>query len=129
VIVATLRYVHALVRERLTAQDRAGAALPLPFNGGDRKSEERRNQGSVTTLKGDRGADYLTTRIARDRPDILERMKAGAYKSVRAGALVQRRTTDASYPYLFPSRQRSRLCWDTEARCFPGRVAAWETSR
>jgi hypothetical protein len=28
-------------------------------------------------------ADYLTARIARDRPDILERMKAGEFSSVR----------------------------------------------
>lgn len=32
-------------------------------------------------------AEYLTARIARDRPDILERMKAGEYRSVRAAAL------------------------------------------
>jgi hypothetical protein len=32
-------------------------------------------------------ADYLTRRIARDRPDILERMKAGEFTSVRAAAL------------------------------------------
>jgi hypothetical protein len=31
-------------------------------------------------------ADYLARRIARDHPDILERMKAGDYKSVRAAA-------------------------------------------
>jgi len=30
---------------------------------------------------GSTNADYLTARIARDRPDILERMQAGAYKS------------------------------------------------
>ena len=32
-------------------------------------------------------ASYLTARIARDRPDILERMKAGEYRSVRAAAI------------------------------------------
>jgi hypothetical protein len=31
--------------------------------------------------------DRLTARIARDRPDILERMKAGEFKSVRQAAL------------------------------------------
>ena len=31
-------------------------------------------------------ADYLTARIARDRPDILDRMKTGEYASVRAAA-------------------------------------------
>ena len=31
--------------------------------------------------------DYLTARLARDHPGILERMKAGEFKSVRAAAL------------------------------------------
>jgi hypothetical protein len=31
--------------------------------------------------------DYLTARIARDHPEILERMKAGEFRSVRAAAL------------------------------------------
>jgi hypothetical protein len=31
-------------------------------------------------------ADYLTRRIARDHPDIFERMKSGEYQSVRAAA-------------------------------------------
>jgi len=31
--------------------------------------------------------DYLAARIARDRPDILEEMKAGKYRSVRAAAI------------------------------------------
>jgi hypothetical protein len=37
----------------------------------------------------DRGnkADYLTARIARDRPDVLERMKAGEFPSVRQAAI------------------------------------------
>jgi hypothetical protein len=33
-------------------------------------------------IRGDH-AEYLTARIARDRPDILERMKAGEFLSVR----------------------------------------------
>jgi hypothetical protein len=32
-------------------------------------------------------SDYLTARIARDRPDILERMKAGEFRSVRQAAI------------------------------------------
>lgn len=32
-------------------------------------------------------ADYLTARIARDRPDILEGMKEGKYRSVRQAAI------------------------------------------
>jgi hypothetical protein len=41
----------------------------------------------MSTLKGKRDTDYLTARIARDRPDILERMKAGEFSSVRKAAL------------------------------------------
>ncbi len=45
------------------------------------------NRGYNVTSK-DRGnqADYLARRIARDRPDILEGMKRGEYRSVRAAA-------------------------------------------
>ncbi len=32
-------------------------------------------------------AEYLTRRIARDNPELLERMKAGEFKSVRAAAI------------------------------------------
>jgi hypothetical protein len=34
-----------------------------------------------------RGASYLTRRIARDAPDILEQMKAGEFPSVRQAAI------------------------------------------
>jgi hypothetical protein len=40
----------------------------------------------VPTFNGKRNADYLTARIARDHPEILERMKQGQFKSVRAAA-------------------------------------------
>lgn len=46
-------------------------------------------QGANGTLKrGSNDADYLTARIARDRPDVLERMKAGEFKSTGLLALV-----------------------------------------
>ena len=61
-----------------------GEAKP---HGGDRKSEKaRENQGSNRTLNRGTIAEYLTARLARDRPDILERMKAGEFPSVRAAA-------------------------------------------
>jgi hypothetical protein len=44
-----------------------------------------RDQDSKTTLG--RGADYLTARIKRDRPDIAERMQRGEFRSVRAAAI------------------------------------------
>lgn len=42
---------------------------------------------SSPSYDGGTSADYLTARIARDRPDILEEMRAGKYPSVRAAAL------------------------------------------
>ncbi len=37
-------------------------------------------------IYGSGRGEYLTARIARDRPDILERMKAGEFSSVRQAA-------------------------------------------
>lgn len=73
----------------------AAIAIPQPT-----KSESSRgNQNATKGLDKDkrklpsnhrfrRGntAPYLSARIARDRPDILEKMKKGEYKSVRAAA-------------------------------------------
>jgi hypothetical protein len=39
-----------------------------------------------TLIRGSGRGGYLTARIARDRPDILERMKAGEFSSVRQAA-------------------------------------------
>jgi len=38
--------------------------------------------------RGDRSADYLLARIKRDRPDILDRIIAGEFPSVREVAAV-----------------------------------------
>jgi hypothetical protein len=69
--------------------------------------------------KGNYGneAAYLTARIARDRPDIRERMKAGEYASVRAAAI------DAGIPHVVrdsakePNRACERIAraWDRSA--------------
>ena len=75
--------------EARTAQDRAERAEPLaaPRRPTKEEQEERRNKGSDRTLKRGETADYLTARIARDRPDILDRMKAGEFRSVRQAAI------------------------------------------
>ena len=39
-------------------------------------------------VKGSGGQKYLVGRIARDRPDVLERMKQGEFLSVRQAAIV-----------------------------------------
>jgi len=77
----------AMVREaEKSISDSANEATPIPKHGGDRKSRD--NQGVyVTLIRGSNSADYLTARIARDRPDILERMKAGEFPSVRQAAI------------------------------------------
>jgi Arc/MetJ-type ribon-helix-helix transcriptional regulator len=64
----------------------AEVAVALPLFGAKPKAK---NQVDVINLKtpGGTHADYLTARIARDHPDILVRMKAGEFKSVRAAAL------------------------------------------
>lgn len=66
--------------------DRAENAKPAPTHedhpGGRGKKELRSEEVSYGET-----ADYLTARIARDHPDILERMKAGEYTSVRRAAL------------------------------------------
>jgi hypothetical protein len=40
---------------------------------------------TVTASKGKRDSSYLTARIARDRPDVLEEMKEGQYSSDTLG--------------------------------------------
>jgi hypothetical protein len=69
----------------MTPAQRADAARPLLPNGGDRRSRTR-GQTDRTSRQGNT-ADYLARRIARDRPDVLQGMKAGAYPSVRQAAL------------------------------------------
>jgi len=57
--------------------------------GGQQNAAKGENSSDIiTAVLAKRGtdADYLTARIARDRPDILDRMKSGDYPSVRAAA-------------------------------------------
>jgi len=59
----------------------AEQVLPL------RESQGKKEKGVYSPIKrGSTNAPYLTARIARDRPDVLEAMKAGKYPSVRAAA-------------------------------------------
>jgi hypothetical protein len=51
---------------------------PGPGRGHTKKPHEKAKAGNRS--------DYLIARIARDRPDILERMKAGEFTSVREAA-------------------------------------------
>ncbi len=51
---------------------------PGPGRGHTKKPHEKAQAGNRS--------DYLVARMARDRPDILERMKAGEFASVREAA-------------------------------------------
>jgi hypothetical protein len=62
----------------------AQGATPLGEHRRPRKDEER-PKVSRASARGET-AEYLTRRIARDRPDVLERMKRGEFRSVRAAA-------------------------------------------
>lgn len=64
---------------------------PVLLDGPGPATEEEKANGVLNTNRPDRGstnADYLTARIARDHPDVLARMKAGEFPSVRAAAKV-----------------------------------------
>jgi len=78
--------IDRIINERKTAQQRAEQPATL-FDAHRPTDEERNNFDYVKDNPGGNSADYLTARIARDRPDILEDMRAGKYKSVRAAAL------------------------------------------
>ena len=61
-------------------------ATPLKEQG-DRGNGKKDYNYNVFPVERGTDSEYLTNRIARDRPDILERMKAGEYRSVRSAAI------------------------------------------
>jgi hypothetical protein len=76
---ATQRKIRQVQRMAETAQPLQPAEHhPGPGRGHTKKPHEKAQAGNRS--------DYLVARIARDRPDILERMKAGEFASVREAA-------------------------------------------
>lgn len=65
----------------------AEAGKPSPEHGEIGRGRDRDDNINSNSTTGGTSADYLTARIARDRPDILDRMKAGEFRSVRAAAI------------------------------------------
>lgn len=60
----------------------------LKGHGGDRRSEDEEKPSLQRKLETHgNSADYLTARIARDHPEVLERMKVGEFRSVRQAAI------------------------------------------
>ena len=79
--------IERIVEERISAEARAERARPLAEHGGDRKDTNGQGKNLTLTQRGE-SAEYLTARIARDRPDILARMKDGGFPSVRAAGVI-----------------------------------------
>src|SRR5712691_3727127 len=76
---STQRKIHQVQRMAETAQPVQPAENhPGPGRGHTKKPHEKAKAGNRS--------DYLVARIARDRPDVLERMKAGEFASVREAA-------------------------------------------
>jgi hypothetical protein len=59
----------------------------MTTHGGDRRSKQTKDQDRQSTLKGERGSGYRLARLARDHTEILSRLEAGEFKSVRKAAL------------------------------------------
>ena len=85
--------IEEIIVERKSAEAQAQNAKELGNHGeyGNRKPKARGDivTSSSTSKRGNQ-ASYLTSRIKRDHPEILERMKAGEFKSVRQAALAAR---------------------------------------
>lgn len=65
----------------------AALATPLKEQGDRGNGKKDYNYNLFSAENNGTDSEYLTARIARDRPDILERMKAGEYRSVRSAAI------------------------------------------
>jgi len=74
------------IDQRRIAQQHAKNAQPLAKHGGDRTNKQDNNYNVAPAVQGT-DPTYLTARIARDRPDILDGMKRGEYRSVRQAAI------------------------------------------
>jgi len=74
--------------KRVTPAERAERPKTLLNDGAPTVDERQAIYDNVIDKPAQQGnsADYLTARIARDRPDILDGMKRGDYPSVRAAA-------------------------------------------
>lgn len=94
----TAEELDAEARSRVAAM--AENAKALSKHGGTRKSAG--DQDYNYNLDKGTNPEYLTARIARDRPDILADMKAGKYRSVRAAAIVAGIIDADKTPYQVP---------------------------
>jgi hypothetical protein len=70
----------ALLHDRKAAQTAALAESAEPIAKPGEIGHGRRRRANSTSPGGSTQAEYPTRRLARDRPDILERMKAGEHR-------------------------------------------------
>jgi hypothetical protein len=69
---------NAMLKDEIGLTDAEARQRVLGRHGGD--------QDSDTAVAGERGVRYLLDRLKRDRPDLLERLDSGEFRSVRAAA-------------------------------------------
>lgn len=79
--------LEAIIQEARDPQTIAERAQPLAEHRRPTKEEEENKVDNINLKTvGGTSSSYLTARIARDCPEVLEKMKAGKYPSVRAAA-------------------------------------------
>jgi hypothetical protein len=94
----------------------------LQRHGGDRKSSSYDKDDSPPQYGT--STAYLTARLARDRPDILARLHAGEYRSVRAAAREAGMVKDPTPLHVLqrlwhrasPDERRALVDWITQQR-------------
>lgn len=87
---AYLSSIEGWERGKASAIHEAKVAEPLAESRRPTKTEQEARADKVDNINlmlGGTGSSYLAARLARDHPDILERMKRGEFRSVRAAAL------------------------------------------
>lgn len=80
--------ISFLDQEQPTEAVAVKQVIELKSHGGDRRSEQaQQDQGSESTLKQERGAEYIKARLRRDHPEIAEQLDAGEFKSARQAGI------------------------------------------
>lgn len=78
--------MRTIIQEAKDPQVLAEKAKPLAETGTNQHNEKEGFDIIKPSTMGGTSVSYLTSRIARDNPAVLEEMKAGKYPSVRAAA-------------------------------------------
>jgi hypothetical protein len=110
-IVAELAAVTLPIKAVGAPEGSRNAAKPKDPDGSAEHEQDPKIKGDNITFNSHRGtnADYLAARIARDNPEIHERMKAGEFKSVRQAALEAGLVKPTVTLPLEPSRAASAI--------------------